>query len=97
MRKKRGAAARVPTRPARPSPLALPVQTVTAYSGVHPLAQASRKPKLVPVFQATGLGEVNLAMAPSSSGRWRLVRASRVAYAAPALIAPGVFCRLGVS
>ena len=48
-----GAAAFTPIIPGRPSPVALPTQTLTTYSGVTPIAQASLNPKDVPVYQAT--------------------------------------------
>ena len=43
-----GAAAFTPMIPGRPSPVALPTQTLTTYSGVTPIAHASLNPKDVP-------------------------------------------------
>ncbi len=58
-----------------PSPSAFPAQTPIAQLGVTPTAQASLKPKLVPVFQATHFDELNARQKPSSSGRLTAVSA----------------------
>src|SRR5664280_1596447 len=63
--KSMGAAAVTPVSPGLPSPSALPAHTPMTYSGVVPTAQASRKPKLVPVFQAR-LGDDEKYCHPSS-------------------------------
>src|SRR6185437_16666862 len=64
-----GAEVCTPISPALPSPSVLPVHTATTYFGVMPIAQASRKPKLVPVFQAICCDEENSCHNPSSPGR----------------------------
>ena len=79
-----GAAAPIPVSPGRPSPSALPTQTATTYLGVRPIAQPSRLPKLVPVFQAILCDDENKAQAASSSGRATSTIASKVCHIAPA-------------
>src|SRR5690606_34592669 len=64
-----GAAAVAPVSPGRPFPLALPTQTPTVKREVLPTDQASRKPQLVPVFQAIFFAVAKLRQFASSPGR----------------------------
>src|SRR5664279_5268678 len=64
-----GAEVCTPISPALPSPSVLPVHTATTYLGVIPIAHASLKPKLVPVFHAICCEEENSCHNPSSPGR----------------------------
>src|SRR5690349_13525972 len=61
-----GAAVLMPVKLGRPSPVVLPTQTTMQYFLVKPTAQPSRKPKLVPVFQAMRCAEENNPHKPSS-------------------------------
>ena len=74
--KSSGADELMPDSPGRPSPSALPVQTATTKSGVVPMAQASRYPKLVPVFHATSGALPKYCQPVSVSGLLTLLRAS---------------------
>lgn len=79
-----GAATVTPVSPGLPSPSAFPAQTPITYSGVVPTAQASRNPKLVPVFQAR-LGEEEKYYQPDSpSGLLTFLSASYVSHMAEA-------------
>src|SRR6185295_3414189 len=80
-----GAAASVPVRPGLPSPSAFPTQTPTAYSALTPTDHASRKPKLVPVFQAMGLELLKCCQPVSSPGRYKSFKTSKVCHNAEAL------------
>ncbi len=79
-----GAAISTPSKPGLPSPSALPTHTPTAYRGVTPAAQASRNPKLVPVFQATCLLARNNSHSPALLGRSTSRIASKVYQMLPA-------------
>ena len=78
-----------PVRPGRPSPLALPTQTATVWRLLLPTAQPSRKPQLVPVFQAMRRLDAKLRQWPSSPGRGTSNKVSSVSQAAPVLMGVG--------